>query len=57
MECANSKGNDRPHWGTFMHINQWANSPTPDQVEMVKRAQGYLSDLGDALIAEGMLSK
>ncbi len=54
MQCANLRGNDRPHWGLFLMVGE--QSPTPTQIEAAKRAQAYLINLGDALLAEGLLS-
>jgi hypothetical protein len=52
MDCADWPQSDRPGWGRFRSVAQASN----DQVEMVKQAQGYLNDLGEALVAEKMLS-
>ena len=50
---ANRGENDRPHWGKIRTVA----TATDDAVATAKKAQQYLIDLGDALVAEGMLSK
>lgn len=58
IKCANwsARGalakDDRPGWGNYLSLQQASN----EDVEMVKKAQATLIDLGDALVAEGMLS-
>jgi hypothetical protein len=59
MQCANLKrANDRPGWGGFLGVDDHGGfNATDDQLEMTKKAQKTLNELGDALVAEGLLSK
>lgn len=52
VKFANNPRNDRPHWGGYRDLRIPA-----EQLEKVKEGQGFLIDLGDALVAEGMLTK